>query len=36
MNKLYMYDEHGEEVGASLKVADKIYFWNVEAADNVG
>lgn len=24
-----LFDENGEEVGMSLKIGDKIYFWNV-------
>lgn len=25
----HLFDENGEEVGVSLKIGDKIYFWNV-------
>ena len=24
-----LFDENGEEVGMSLKIGDKIYFWNI-------
>ena len=31
----HLFDENGEEVGISLKLSDKIYFWSVGDEENV-
>lgn len=32
---VYIHNDEGDEVGASLEVADQIYFWNLEDAASV-